>query len=396
MAVKKTSVAGGDSDIVIGSPANGLAIALDTLTLASADGSTAGALTATTQTIGGAKTFSGAITASNLSGTNTGDVTIGTFGSAPTPKGISISSQAITLQPADATNAGAVSTTTQTFAGAKTFSGAITASNLSGTNTGDITLATVGSTPAAAGASLSSQVLTLQPADASNAGVVSTTTQTFAGAKTFSGLITSSIASGSNALQLTTGARVKIGGGTNDYIVSDGTNLSTPGIYSASSFRAGNLSVGAGTGQIVVINTSAGVANIGHFTDGASAVGVISDNDVTLSNATAKIHSFRNNTTEKLAIGAQGSFVFNRTQDATAQTSATASTPAGQHKISSGSTTFTVTNTLCLTTSQIYVTLASDPGISTYVWAVAGSGSFTVNFGVAPTNNTTFNWLVTK
>lgn len=67
----------------------------------------------------------------------------------------------------------------------------ITASNINGTitgtNTGDITLGTVGSTPAAAGASLSGQVLTLQPADLTNGGVVSTGAQTFGGVKTFNG-----------------------------------------------------------------------------------------------------------------------------------------------------------------------------------------------------------------
>ncbi len=65
-------------------------------------------------------------------------------------------------------------------------SSTIAGSNLSGTNTGDLTLASFGSTPATAGASLSSQVLTLQPADGTHGGGVSTTTQTFAGAKTFS------------------------------------------------------------------------------------------------------------------------------------------------------------------------------------------------------------------
>jgi hypothetical protein len=58
---------------------------------------------------------------------------------------------------------------------------------ISGTNTGDVTLAAVGSSPSANGASLSGQVLTLQPADATHPGVVTTGTQTIAGAKTFSG-----------------------------------------------------------------------------------------------------------------------------------------------------------------------------------------------------------------
>ncbi len=136
--------------------------------------------------------FTGDITAANISGTNTGNVTLATVGASPTAAGATLSGatgQVLTLQPADGTNAGVVSTTTQTFAGAKTFTGAISASNLSGTNTGNVTLATVGSSPAAAGASLSGQVLTLQPADGSNAGVVSTTTQTFAGTKTFSAAV---------------------------------------------------------------------------------------------------------------------------------------------------------------------------------------------------------------
>lgn len=58
-----------------------------------------------------------------------------------------------------------------------------------GTNTGDVTLASVGSAPAAAGASLSGQVLTLQPASGTQPGVVTTGAQTIAGAKTFSSAI---------------------------------------------------------------------------------------------------------------------------------------------------------------------------------------------------------------
>jgi hypothetical protein len=61
------------------------------------------------------------MSAANLSGTNTGDVTVSTFGSSPNASGASITGQALTLQPADATNPGGVSTTTQTFAGNKTF-----------------------------------------------------------------------------------------------------------------------------------------------------------------------------------------------------------------------------------------------------------------------------------
>lgn len=70
--------------------------------------------------------------------------------------------------------------------GALTASGAVSGSNLSGTNSGDVTLAAVGSTPSTNGASLSGQVLTLQPADATNPGLLSTSAQSIAGVKTFS------------------------------------------------------------------------------------------------------------------------------------------------------------------------------------------------------------------
>jgi hypothetical protein len=56
--------------------------------------------------------------------------------------------------------------------GAVNASGNMTAANLSGTNSGDITLGAVGASPSANGASLSGQVLTLQPFDATHPGVV--------------------------------------------------------------------------------------------------------------------------------------------------------------------------------------------------------------------------------
>lgn len=98
--------------------------------------------------------------------------------------------QQIVLEPADATHPGVVTATTQSFGGNKTFTGTISASNFSGsssgTNTGDVTLTAIGSSPNSSAASISGQVLTLQPADATNPGIITTGTQTIAGVKTFS------------------------------------------------------------------------------------------------------------------------------------------------------------------------------------------------------------------
>lgn len=92
---------------------------------------------------------------------------------------------------------------------------------LSGTNTGDVTLTAVGSTPSANGASLSGQALTLQPASATQPGVVTTGTQTIAGNKTLSGSITLS----------TSGKLLGVWGGTPQFIdmgyASNGVQIRT-------------------------------------------------------------------------------------------------------------------------------------------------------------------------
>jgi hypothetical protein len=74
--------------------------------------------------------LTGAITASNLSGTNSGNVTLGAVGAAPNANGATLAGQALTLQPADGSNPGVLTTGTQTIAGNKNFTGNITAANL--------------------------------------------------------------------------------------------------------------------------------------------------------------------------------------------------------------------------------------------------------------------------
>lgn len=72
-----------------------------------------------------------------------------------------------------------------TIAGTSSINGTFSGTS-SGSNTGDVTLAAVGASPNANAASLSGQVLNLQPASASFPGVITTGTQTLTGAKTFS------------------------------------------------------------------------------------------------------------------------------------------------------------------------------------------------------------------
>jgi len=68
--------------------------------------------------------------------------------------------------------------------------GTISASNFPGPPPVDVTLSVIGSSPNADGATLTGQVLNLQPANASFGGVISTSAQTIAGLKTFNENIT--------------------------------------------------------------------------------------------------------------------------------------------------------------------------------------------------------------
>lgn len=86
----------------------------------------------------------GNMSAANLSGTNTGDITLAAVGAVPNANAASLSGQILTIQPASTSFPGVITTGVQSFAGAKTFTGAISASNLSGTNTGDQTITLTG------------------------------------------------------------------------------------------------------------------------------------------------------------------------------------------------------------------------------------------------------------
>lgn len=97
-------------------------------------------------------------------------LSVGTLdGNPPSANGASIALNSLYMQSASATFPGLVNITTQTFAGNKTFTGTITASNLSGTNTGDVTLGT------ANGLSLLGQVLSLGLSSTSTTGALSST-----------------------------------------------------------------------------------------------------------------------------------------------------------------------------------------------------------------------------
>lgn len=187
----------------------------------------------------------GSTGALNLNGTSTGNILIGG-------------------------GSGSTGCTITNATGALTCSGALTGSNISGsssgTNTGDITLSAIGATPNANGATLTSQVLNLQPADGTYGGIVSATTQTFVGAKTFSNTLTAS-----NGLTLTNGAL---------NLTSSSGTLSLAGM-STSSLSFGTNNVAFTSGNFNTTSTGINTTNIGATTAGTGAFTSLSSTGLT-------------------------------------------------------------------------------------------------------------------
>ncbi len=189
--------------------------------------------------------------------------------------------------------------------GAVDIVGALTASNVSGTNTGNVTLAAIGASPNANGASLSGQALNLQPASVSFGGVITTAAQSFAGAKTFTEVIIDTDPGGSELLRV--GGDARVGGfltlnGSNEFFQIEQSGVSkwyvqwlngttTANYYSAGThhFNPGAVIIGTtdpgGSGLLRVnggITTAA--ANIGF---GVSAWGTSAANVIGIANGTA-------------------------------------------------------------------------------------------------------------
>jgi hypothetical protein len=140
----------------------------------------------------------------------------------------------------------------------ETFTGAIAAPNLSGTNTGDITLAAIGSTPNANGASLSGQILNLQPASSTFGGVITIGAQTLSGAKTWSNLGTF------NAGILVTGGIVNL----NNDATANGVNIGT-------STNTGTIKIGGTGAQTIQIGSDAGIKNVNLGSSNSSSSTII-------------------------------------------------------------------------------------------------------------------------
>ncbi len=144
--------------------AQGAALVASSLSMQSATTLVPGLINNTTQSFSGNKTFTGTIGASNLSGTNTGDVTIGTA------NGLSLVAQALSLGLSSTSTTGALSSTDW---------------NIFNGKQATVSFAPVGAVPSANGGGISAGVITLQPADGTHPGLVTELSQTIGGSKSF-------------------------------------------------------------------------------------------------------------------------------------------------------------------------------------------------------------------
>jgi hypothetical protein len=154
-----------------------------------------------------------------------------------------------------------------TISGNKVFTGTIFASNLTGTNTGDVTLSGFGSTPNASGLSISGQVLRMQPADETNPGGLSITSQVFTGNKEFVNALewrhaNNAVATGANAiLTLPTTSGVRVTNASLTSIAGVATNAKSQ-LFILVNMVGGNLTIvnnsgAAGTGEKIITGTAA-------------------------------------------------------------------------------------------------------------------------------------------
>lgn len=222
----------------------------------------------------------------------------------------------------------------------------------------------------------------VKPMLQSNAVVTKSTTQTITGNKTFSGTttlsgstsaagtITSSVASGSNAIALSVaGARIDVGPAANDYWHATSGYIETPSLLRMSEIYIN-------TGNISTYNSSTSLTLGGNAA--ATGTGVVLNNATSITSGS--IVSFKSAGVEKATIDGTGMGTFNG--------GIKAGTAAGANKISftgrgSAVVDFASSTAQCRVSSNITVT-----------GATLGDGC-TVGFSSAPESTGSFTCEVT-
>lgn len=220
-------------------------------------------------------------------------------------------------------------------------------------------------------------------------------------------------ASGSNAVTLVTGARLKVGSGTTDYFSSNGTDTITAAgqLTGTTALNTGGNITMTGTGATLDLQSSttgiyfssasgnAGIdSNISAANAGATAAAaaiklfcqqVLDSTDFVVSVGNAA------NAASLWAVSYNGSQVCQSTDSTGTPGSATIDKPSGRSSIALGAATVTITSACAFTTSRIFISpgLRDATGLLPTVTTRA-NGSFAVTTTANCTAALPFDWWI--
>lgn len=200
------------------------------------------------------------------------------------------------------------------------------------------------------------------------------------------GLTVSGVASGSNAITLSPGQRLRTGNHNDAYLYANSgqeTTL-TPGSLQARTFTStGNYYSGTGLPCTFTSHNN---------NNSAKALIFAQTGNVTATNGICTFHSLG---VEKAWISTAGRLSFDATDSSGTPGAATINKPSGQVSIASGAASVVVTNSLVSTTSIVVAVLQQvDATLTQILSCVPGSGSFTVTGNATATADTKIGFVV--
>lgn len=257
------------------------------------------------------------------------------------------------------------------------------------------------------GLTLTTGTLAMGAAGAAASGAVTTGAQTFAGAKTLSGAVLNgitTIAEAVTSLVRAAGAalvlRSTAGALSTDVAVRVGTEVSDAGTHASAKL----LQVGTGIGGTFVerlyatktrllgygldLQPSSG-SWIGHFsfTGGIGYVVTVGGALVVGNGLSVGSALYANSSTGRIDQAG--------TDSSGTAGAATINKPIGKSAIASGASSVVIANNLVAAGDNVHVTWHGDHG-QTRSWVTTAAGSFTVHLNAAASANTAFCWVVSK
>lgn len=251
-------------------------------------------------------------------------------------------------------------------------------------SSGVTTLAAIGASPNANAATISGSTLNLEPASASFGGVVTTGTQTLAGAKTLS-----------SQVSLSAGALNSVGSAATP-------SYSFTGDADTGMYHSGANEIAFATGGVLLLKML-GNSNA-YLTNGLmrGATGSAASPTFGFENSISDgvfggggTLGLSTNSVARLTLSSAGKFTIFGTNTAAGTTGAqTIDRPSGTVNFAAAATTLVVTNSLVTTASTIFCTVRTNDTTATIKNVVPAAGSFTITLNAAATAETSVGFFV--